>query len=150
MVKVRAYRPRVNANRIITGSIIAGSGVTLMARIRGFMGALLTAESIVSLSYQAVNFNLGIVASTGTLAPSQVIFDYLVQNDPRWTLDSAAQMGKDGSYGYNFAATLDGSAFPISPVAAPPLTPAPPPLFQIDMLFTPLSGGCFACRGKRR
>jgi hypothetical protein len=133
----------MNANFIITGSIVAGSGVTLMARIRGNLGELVTIASFTTISYQVSNLTTGLVTATNTLLPANVIFDDLVQDDPRWTLDSSAQMGNDGSYGYNFATTLDGSAFPISTLMPPALPPVTAQQYQVDVVFTPVSGSMF-------
>lgn len=128
---------------IITGVVMAGSGVTLIARLRGNAGQLVTQASIAAISWQASNLTTGAVAGSGTLMPAQVIYDALQQTDPRWTLDSAAQPGVDGSWGYNFLATLPASTFAPSILAAPPLTPAPASVFRIDVKFTPVSGEPF-------
>ena len=45
--------------RLVTGLILAGSDVTLMARIRGGLGQLLTLESISSIVYQISNLTTG-------------------------------------------------------------------------------------------
>jgi hypothetical protein len=66
-----------------------------------------------------------------------------VQNDPRWTADSAAQPGASGQFGYNFLATLPASIWPASTVQAPPLTADVPHQYQIDVVFTPTSGDRF-------
>lgn len=120
-----------------------GSDVALFARIRGKDGQLITAESISSISYQVSNLTTGQVAGSGTFAPTDVIFDNLQQQDPRWSLDSASRLGKDGAWGYNFAATILASDFAPSTLAAPALTPAPTSMFQIDVVFVPVSGSRF-------
>lgn len=132
------------AGKITTGVILAGSGVTLMARIAGVAGNLLTQASVSSISYQVTNLTLGQVAGSGTLTVSQVVFNSLVQNDPRWTADSASQPGADGLWGYNFLTTLPASIFPVSSVVSPPpLVAAAPQTYQVDIVFTPTSGQPF-------
>ena len=129
--------------RLITGCIMAGSGVSLFARIRGGNGQLITQATLSTITYQVSNLTTGAIAGSGSLTISQVIFDSLQQSDPRWTLDSASQMGNDGSYGYNFAATLDSSAFATTTLAAPALTPQPANVYRIDLVFTPVTGSAF-------
>lgn len=128
--------------RLVTGVIVAGSGATLMARLCGQSGQYVTAESIASIAWQASNLTTGQVAGSGTLTPASVLFDALQQNDPRWTVDSAQQPGSDGTFGYNFLATLPASTFASSPLGVA-LTPGPVSRYQIDVLFTPVSGEAF-------
>ena len=128
---------------VINGAIVAGSGVTLMTRLQGNNGQLVTKASLASISYQVSNLTLGTVAGTGTLAVASVIFDSLQQSDPRWTADSADSRDKFGNWGYNFLATLPAAAFGVSTLVAQPLAPVPPPVYQIDVLFTPASGEVF-------
>lgn len=126
--------------KVTTGVILAGSGVCLMARIRGQGGQLLTAESLASITYQVANLTLGTVAAIGSLTPSQAVSDSLVQNDPRWTMDSSTQPGSDGSWGYNFLGVIPASAFGVSAVSAQPFGPAPASVCRIDVVMTPNTG----------
>lgn len=128
---------------IVSGLILAGSGVTCLARIRGNDGQLVTIESISTITYQVSNLSTGAVAGSGSLTPSAVVFDALQQADPRWTRDSAAQLGSDGAYGYNFAATIAAADFGTSTLQPPGLNAATPAKYQIDVVFTPVSGQPF-------
>lgn len=115
-----------------------------MARLRGNNGQLVTQASFSTITYQVTNLQSGTIAGSGSLAPASVLLNSLVQYDPRWTRDSAGQLGSDGSFGYNFLAQLPGaSIFNVTPPAAPPLTPAPAAIYQIDVVFTPVSGEAF-------
>jgi hypothetical protein len=129
------------SGRIITGIALAASGLTLLARIRGNSGQLATQGSFSAINWQATNLQTGIVAGSGSFTPSAVLFNALVQNDPRWSQDSANQPGDDGAWGYNFLAQLNGAAlFPSTPPAPPPLTASPATPYQIDLAFTPADG----------
>ena len=128
------------SGKITTGIILAGSGVLLMARLRGNSGQLATQASFSSITYQATNLTQGAIAGSGALSPAAVLFNALVQGDLRWTSDSASQPGSDGTYGYNFLAALPASIFAVSGVETPPLVDSPAQVYQIDLVFTPADG----------
>jgi hypothetical protein len=90
---------------IVTGVVVANSGVSLLARILGNGGRPITQASLASVAIQVTDT----VTGTGVLLSESVaatVFDSLVQNDPRWTKDTAAYPGPDGAWGYNFLATI--------------------------------------------
>jgi hypothetical protein len=125
---------------IITGVVAAQSGVTLLLRLRGRTGQLVTQASLASIAYAVTNLTTGAAAGSGSLAVASVIFDSL-QLDARWAKDSAAFPGPDGSAGYNFAAELPAALFAVSAPAVPtPYTIATPQRYQIDVVFTPATG----------
>jgi hypothetical protein len=117
---------------LITGSARALSGATLMARIRGNQGTLITQASILSVGWTCTNLATGIASGTGTLTVTQVVFNNLQQSDPRWTRDSSDTPGPDGQWGYNFAFALPAAALPSGGVR-----------YQIDAVFVPISGESF-------
>ena len=125
----------------ISGQVAAGSGVTVLARLRGQDGALVTRASLSSIAYSVANLTTGAVLGTGTFTISSAVFDSL-QSDARWTQDTEARPGPDGSHGYNFAATLPASLFATSTLSATAAQAAPPRI-QADVLFTPTSGEPF-------
>ena len=117
---------------LITGSVRALSGSTLMARIRGNNGTLLTQASVSSIVWTCTNLATAIVSASGTLVVSQSVYNDLQQADPRWTRDSADAPGPDGYFGYNFAFGLPAAALPQGGVR-----------FQVDTVFTPTVGEQF-------
>lgn len=125
-----------------TGSVVAGSGVTLLARLRGQGGQHVTQASLSSIGYTVSDLQAGAIIATGTFTVSSTIFDSLQQFDPRWTMDSQAAPGADGSWGYNFLAGLPASALPQTTLTSAALY-LPPPRVQVDVLFTPLTGEVF-------
>jgi hypothetical protein len=136
----------VTVRSVVTGRAIPGaSGVTLLARLRGQGGALVTQASLTSIAWTATDLTTGFILGTGTASPALCVFDAL-QLDPRWTLDSPGLPGSDGSAGYNFALALPATLFP---VRVPALAPAPwvsAPLgdrYQADVVLTPVVGQPF-------
>lgn len=125
----------------ISGQVAGGSGVTLLARLRGQDGSLVTRASLSSISYSVANLTAGTVLGTGSLTVSSTVFDDL-QTDARWTQDTANRPGPDGASGYNFAATLPASLFPATTLTAAAARSAPPRI-QVDIVFTPVSGEPF-------
>jgi len=87
------------------------------------------------------------IAAAQSLTITSVIFDSLVQNDPRWDKDSADYPGRDGTWGYNFLATIPATHFANVDVAAGSGVLAPYAItshrYQIAVLFTPVSGQPF-------
>lgn len=70
-------------------------------------------------------------AAAGSLTVASVVFNTLVQNDPRWDIDSQYSPGADNQWGYNFLFTLPASAL------------AKPDKYQLDVRFVPVSGEPF-------
>ena len=126
---------------VITGTVVQASDVSLLARIRGAAGALITQASLSAIAWQVSDLTAGVVLGSGTFAVATSVFDSLVQNDPRWTMDSQQQPGADGAFGYNFAATIAASNFPPSTLTAPAMPPATPHRLQADVHFTDAGGG---------
>lgn len=127
---------------IITGVVVAKSGVTLMARIRGNAGTLITQATLSSISYAVTNLTAAASVGTGTFTISATVFDDLQQNDPRWRRDSASSPGEDDAHGYNFRGTLAASLFVATGINAASVE-RQPDLYQADVVFTPTSGEPF-------
>ncbi len=130
---------------ITGGQVPAGSGVTLLARLRAAGGQLLTRASVSAISYAVTDLAAGTQLGTAAAADTTSISDQLVQGDVRWQEDSQAAPGKDGLWGYNFLLTLPAALFdPILPTVPEVLTgpPAPTPI-QCDVAFTPATGQAF-------
>jgi hypothetical protein len=125
----------------ISGQVAAGSGVTILARLRGQDGSLVTQASLTSIAYSVANLTEGEVVGTGSLTVSTCVYDSL-QTDARWTQDTASRPGPDGATGYNFAATLPASLFPETTLTSAVARSAPPRV-QVDVTFTPTSGQPF-------
>ena len=96
---------------VITGVIVAGSGATLMARLRGNAGQLVTQASLTSISYTVTDLTAGTVSSPVTVSVAACVFDNLQQGDPRWSKDSANDPGPDGEHGYNALVTVERLSF---------------------------------------
>lgn len=126
----------------ISGQVAAGSGVTVLARLRGNDGGLVTQASLTSIAYSVANLTSGSVLGTGSFTVSDSVYDSLQQGDARWTQDSESRPGPDGSHGYNFAATIPASLFPATTLTAVAAQSAPPRI-QVDVTFTPTSGQPF-------
>jgi len=128
---------------VINGTAVPGkSGVTLLARLRGSDGRLVTRASLSSIAYTVSDLSAGTSLGTGTFTISTTVYDSLQQGDPRWSADSAREPGPDGSHGYNFAAELPASLFALTTLAEPGVLsgPARPGRIQADVAFTPASG----------
>lgn len=133
----------MTARSVITGKAIPGaSGVTLLARIRGAVGLLITQASLASIAWTVTDATLGTVLGTGTSPVASSVYDSLQISDPRWTQDTPLLPGPDGASGFNFQATLAASLFPVRIPAAPDLLAGPTPGAgrQCDVVFTPVSG----------
>lgn len=115
----------------LTGSARCLSGATLMARIRGNDGQLLTRASVSTITYTVTDTTGPAAVGTAPLTVSSTVFDNLQQSDPRWTRDSADYPGSDGAWGYNFACVIPAALLP-NPVR-----------YQIDVVVTPVSGEPF-------
>ncbi len=129
-----------------TGVAPSQTGVSLIARILGNLGTPITRATIASISYVLTDLTNGLTSGSGTFTVATVVFDNLVQNDPRWTADSPQVPGKDGRTGYNFLATIpaaDFSATQLTGAPAPPWQPPLPRKWQVDVHFTPVSGEPF-------
>ena len=128
---------------ILTGTVHAGSGVCLMARLRGLDGNLVTQASLSSITYAIRDLTDAVTDSTGSLTISSVIFDSLQQNDLRWRKDSQSRPGPDGQHGYNFRTVMGATLFGEFTVATASPYRVSPSTFQIDVKFTPTSGQAF-------
>lgn len=131
--------------KVTLGNVVLRSGVTLMARVRGGDGALLTRAALSSVTYIVTSEVVTTTAADGTttttttqsavtLTISSVVFNSLQQADPRWTADSESEPGPDGEWGYNFAATLPATAFTEDGAT-----------YQVDVVFTPVTGQPWRC-----
>lgn len=118
---------------IVTSRALPGStGVTLLARIVGNDGELVTQASITSIAYTVWDLTTDeSVATSTSLTVATVVFDSL-QTDAVWTKDTADEPGPDDRAGYNFKATIPAAT----------ITPDGD-RFQIDVKFTPASGQPF-------
>lgn len=133
------------ARPVISGQAIPlASGVTLLARIQGQGGALVTQASLTSVGYVVSNLTTGLQVGSGAPVAASCIYDSL-QIDPRWTVDSQAQPGPDGRWGYNFALVLPAALFPLAALAAPDLLAggAKGQRYQADVTLTPVLGPVF-------
>lgn len=119
------------------------SGVTLLARIRGNGGNLITQASLSSITYAIRDLTDAETDSTGSFTISDVIFDDLQQDDQLWHQDTAIRPGPDESYGYNFKATLSAGSFDDHDVATTSPYEVTRHRFQVDVKFTPTSGQPF-------
>ena len=127
---------------ILTGSGPGGSGISVLARVVGSLGLPITQATVTAIAWTLTDLTTGTVVATGTWTVSSAVYQALVQNDPRWTLDSPARPGSDGLSGYNLLGTIPASAFPVAtPVVVPPGYPAPAPhQYQVDVRYTPAVG----------
>lgn len=131
---------------VISGTVVAGAAVTLLARIRGVAGQLVTVASLSSISYTVTDLTAGVqIASNQPLPAPVVIFDALIQGDPRWTRDTPSFPGPDGASGYNFATTLPASLFAQTSLARVGNNPlqSDPHRWQVDVAFMDVSGNVF-------
>lgn len=133
---------------VITGVVVSHSGVVLMARVLGNLGQPITQASISSIAYGVWDLNAGVVLGTGTFSVVNSVYNSLIQNDPRWTRDSAAFPNPvDGAWGYNWIGTLPAATFPaavIQPAARPYPVPQPKPnRIHVEVAFTPVTGEIF-------
>lgn len=129
---------------VLTGATVARSGATLMARIRGANGQLITRASMSTIAYVVSDLTAGTTGSSSSLVVASVVFNSLQQEDPRYTQDNECNPGPDGAWGYNFMTVIPASAFPISVLSSTADDPVPEPHdYQIDVVFTPVSGEPF-------
>ncbi len=101
---------------ILTGSGPEQTGVTILARIYGQTGILITQASLTSIAYTVTDLMAG-TTSAGTLTVSAVVFNQAMTNDPRWTFDTV---------GFNFLATIPATACrrrPMCTLSTLPLLP---------------------------
>ena len=124
----------------VTGLTVANSGVTLMARVLGANGSPITRASLSSLTYSVRDLTEGITTVAATaLTINDVVYDNL-QNDPRWSIDSADNPGEDGKWGYNVLTTLGATLFSDFDVESTGLHRITPHLWQASLIFTPTTG----------
>lgn len=114
----------MSATLVVTQTLIGRSGATHMARILGSAGTPITQATLSAIAAQVKDLDYGSVSYGPTaLTISTTVFDSLVQNDPRWTLDAK---------GYNFLWTAPALALSIAGQRA-----------RADVKFTPVSGEVF-------
>ena len=121
---------------IVTGGLIPGqSGVTLLGRVCGSDGVVLTRAAVGSVAYTVSNLTTGKTLGTGALSVASVFFDSL-QVDARWEPDTI---------GYNFALVLAASLFAARTLTAesPLAGPDRPHRVQCDVSITPATGETF-------
>lgn len=135
----------------VTGLLVGASGATLFARVLGALAMPITPASVTSIAYTVTDLASGFQLATELPLPTTCVLPNLVQGDPLWTQDSAAQPGADGTYGYNFLASIPASSLPglgPNPIDVPVPTawagPTPvPDAVQIDVFFTMVGGQVF-------
>ena len=127
---------------IVTGGIIPdATGIALLARILGNGGEPIGPADVSAIAWTLTDTTNGLALAGGTFAVAGSVFAGLVQTDLRWSFDSSSQPGKDGLWGYNFAAVIPATALPVSaPAVASPLGPA---RVQCDVAFTMVGGQPF-------
>ena len=96
---------------IVTAAAVpGGTDVLFLARVRAANFALITQATVSTITWTLTDITPGVnyqtVVGTGTFAVAATVFNSLVQSDLSWTKDSANNLGADGAWGYNFAATL--------------------------------------------
>jgi hypothetical protein len=135
--------PNVSLNMgLITGVVVNRTGVTLLARLLGSLATPITQATVASIAWKLSDLTAGTVVAAGTFVVAATILNALVQNDPRWTADSANSPGPDGLWGYNFAAVLPASTFPATPLTGQALLMTPDTL-QCDVTFAMQDGTQF-------
>lgn len=127
----------------ITGTVVGGSGVALMARVLGSNARPITQASISSVTYAIRDLTDAETDSTGTLTVGSVVFNDLQQYDPRWSKDSASKPGADGAWGYNFLAEFSSTLFNDYDVETESPYVVTPHTYRIDVRFQPVSGQPF-------
>jgi hypothetical protein len=136
-------RTRLTRSMIAGAPIPAGTGVTLLARLRGSTGQIVTTAQINSIAYTVTDLLAGETLGTGVFATTTVGTE-LIQRDPRWSADTPGDPGDDDASGYNFAATLPASLFELdTAAAASPMTANATRKIRCDVAFTPASGEAF-------
>ena len=136
---------------LITGTVVARSGVTCMARVLGNAGTPITRASLSTITYTVTDRSNGTVGTATSVTISSAVYDSLQTSDPRWNMvvgESALNLGADGQYGFNFLFVVPAINFPITVPDATPDPPAkvvqtPPFSYRVDFVFTPASGQQF-------
>jgi hypothetical protein len=128
---------------IITGVVVAQSGVTLMGRILGQNGEPVTQATLSAIAYTVRDLTDGTTTVSSTaLTVSEVIYDDLQTADPRWTRDSESHPGPDDAWGYNFLATLPAGLFDDYDQDED-TAEVTPHAYQVSVRFTPVTGQPF-------
>lgn len=123
---------------IVSGVVVAQSGITLMARVLGQAGQPITRASLSTITYAVRDLTDAVaVQAAQPLTIAQVVYDDLRQSDPRWTRDSAYHPGPDRAWGYNFLATLPAGLFDDYDSDTGVVTHHE---YQVDVKFTPVTG----------
>lgn len=83
-----------------------GTTISLMARIRGLNGALITQTTVDTVTYLLWNMTTDarVMPASGTrsLVVSSVIYNSLQMNTALWSADGPDVLGADSRHGYNF------------------------------------------------
>ena len=126
--------PSVSATiPITTGIVVAKSGATIMARISGPLGKTVIQSDLTEIAITLTDLATGeAIVERLSLSLSAVVVNGLIQNDPRWSKDSAEFPGPDGLWGYNFLTTI-GAASILNGGDR----------YQADVAFTPVVGEQF-------
>ena len=128
----------------ITGTFIIDAGAFLMARVRGSNGLLITQASVSTITYTVRDLtNATTVATNQSLTVASVVYNSLQQSDPRWDVDSAFQRGRDGEFGYNFAATVPAAHFATFDVESTSPFKETPHRYRVTVEFFPVTGAVF-------
>jgi hypothetical protein len=122
---------------VLTQAVPSRTGIRLMARVRGFGGALVTQASISTLTAVVTDLSAANAQISSTaLTIASVWFDSL-QWDLTWQKDGPNNPAPpppfgDGAYGYNFAWVAPASNFANTGHR-----------FQVDVKLVPVSGEQF-------
>ena len=132
----------------ISGLVVARSGVTLMARLLGQGGALVTRASLSTIQYSVRDLTKGSTetALTSAGAVADLVFNDLQQGDARWELatgEDADNVGPDGRHGYNMAITLAATLFNNFDVESAAPFRVTQHEYQVSVVFTPATGTKF-------
>lgn len=108
--------------RPVSARAWAGTGPTLLARIRDNTGAYPTQAGLTEISYIVTNKDTDTEVETGTMIIGDVIYDTLQTNNPLWVIDTT---------GYNFRYAMASTQIP------------DPGHYRIDIKITPVLGSPF-------
>jgi hypothetical protein len=128
----------------VSALLVAGGGCARLSRVLGSGAQPIVAAS--ALTWTVTDLTTG--QQLGTGSTGWTVYANLVQNDPRWNLDSVTAPGPRGLWGYNVEVDIPATAMPgvsVSPISPVPSwsNPVPPPhQIQIDVAIT-VSGVTF-------
>lgn len=131
-------------NNTIVGRATRKGGATIIARLTDLTGALITRASVAAINYTIQDMTGGTAPVTGSLPVSSVVFDSLQQGGG-WTQDNVQNLGADGLTGWNLRWTVPAANFAFANTPDPYGNQSPH-VFEVDLIFTPVSGENFAVR----